>query len=196
MHHSTAIFTLRFLAREELLQVRGTTFRYVSAPQPVHILDVREAFQSIADFLGATKGQVIFSAGTALDVWCQGSVFEKIFKAIYIVEKLFPVVVSENDEGFSGRDLPLPSLFIGSEKTQVRQIPLVESPPWPFKFLLELGGAIVCAPDDRREFVAQARQFLGNHPQFDIRVDIKEWPDGKVILFTWWFGRVSGEDRG
>jgi hypothetical protein len=138
---------------------------------------------------------MVSTLGVSLDVWCRARLFEKIFGAVFVKQKLFPVERTDNMEGYRGRELPLPALYVGSEKTQVRQIPLARERPWPFRFLLELGGTIVCVPEDRRDFVLEMRQFLNNYPQFEVRVDAKEWPTGEVLVYTWWFRQLPKSER-
>ena len=86
------------------------------------------------------------------------------------------------------KDPPLlPSLFIGNEKTQIRQIPLVDGPPYPFRFLLELGGMIVLKrPKDPASVTRALRQFLNNHPQYRPRIAVHECPDGTIALYTYY----------
>lgn len=171
-----------------------TTFRYPPHPQPYHQRDVKEAFAAIADFARAKKSDILFSMGTGLEVWCRDKLFEQIFKVVFTNQKLYPKGGGGMLEGDMGRENPLPSLFIGAEKTQIRQIPLVDEPPWPFKFLLELGGMIVCRPKNRRKFVRELRQYLNNHPQYEIGIDAKEWPDGSIAVFTYMFNVLSKKE--
>lgn len=192
MHSSTATTILKYLARQELLKTRMTTFTVPRFPQPVHLSDVKEAFVAVADACGFDKEKMLFSYNQGIEVYCPEKLFEKIFRAVFVTEKLFPVTRTENVEGSMA---PLPTLFIGSEKTQVRQIPLTEQRPWPFKFLLELGGCIVCRPLDRRDFALELRQYLNNFPQFQIKVDAKEWPDGSILVFTYYFVTLEKRDR-
>jgi hypothetical protein len=162
-------------------------------PQPVNLFDVRDAFVALADKFGYSRSDVIFTQGLGLEVYCAHRLFEKIFKVVFVSEKLFPRKQPGNVEGRGGLDLP--NLFVGRDKTQVRQIPLTEDPPWPFRFLLELGGMIVCRPVDRRDFFLELKQFLNNHPQFSVKVDAREWPDGSVAVFTWWFERLDKKSK-
>lgn len=195
MHGTTAVVLLQQLARHELLQVKHTTFYVPPYPQPIHLLDVKECFEALRDTFGLSKTSVMFTHGTGLSVWTSGKFFEKVFKLVFINEKLYPVERTGNLKGDMGREAPLPTLFIGSEKTQVRQIPLAETRPWPFKFLLELGGMIVCRSTNKRDMLLELRQFLNNHPQYKIKVDAKEWPDGSVAIFTWWFEKLPRLER-
>lgn len=81
----------------------------------------------------------------------------------------------------------LPSIFIGNEKTQIRQIPLVDGPPYPFRFLLELGGMIVLKrPKDPVSVTMALRQFLNNHPQYRPRIAVHECPDDTIVLYTYY----------
>lgn len=172
-----------------------TTFRVHRYPQPVHLLDVREAFKALEDYIGPKKGHLLITTGSGLEAWCHEKLFDKLFKIIYVNQKLYPKQGMLVTEGYGGRDLPLPTLFIGSEKTQVRQIPLSETRPWPFRFLLELGGMVVCRPTDRKDFLKELRQFVNNYPQYEIGVDAKEWPDGSIAVFTWWFRKLPRAER-
>lgn len=191
MHSSTAATILRELAKQELLTTLMTTFMVPRYPQPIHLHDIREAFAAIADAAGHTTRDMVFSYDQGIEVSCKEKLFDKLFKVVFVTEKLFPKHRSDNIETPG----PLPTLFIGSEKTQVRQIPLTETRPWPFKFLLELGGMIVCRPLDRRDFVLELRQYLNNHPQYSIKVDAKEWPDGSIAVFTYWFSVLPKKER-
>ena len=195
MQPTTAQFILQSLARQGLVEVKMTTFRVPKYPQPVDLRDVRESFKSLSECIGYPKGHLILTLGSGLEAWCHEKLFEKLFKIVFINQKVFPVSRTSNTEGFQGRDLPLPTLFIGSEKTQVRQIPLSETRPWPFKFLLELGGMIVCRAPDRKDFLKELRQFVNNYPQYEIGVDAKEWPDGNIAVFTWWFRKLPRVER-
>ena len=190
MHSSTASMILRELAKREMLTTRMTTFQVPRHPQVVHLNDVREAFIAIADAAGYGPRTLRFSYNAGIEVFCTRVLFEKIFKVVFVNEKLFPKNRSDN-VGEPGA--PLPILYVTSEKTQVRQIPLAETRPWPFKFLLELGGMIVCRPADKRDFALELRQFINNHPQFRMGIDVKECPDGSVAVFTWWFERLHGK---
>ena len=145
---------------------------------------------AVADAAGFDQKAMLFSYNHGIEVYCPDRLFEKLFKAIFITEKLYPVSRSDNLEGG-----PLPTLFVGSEKTQIRQIPLAETRPWPFKFLLELGGCIVCRPSDERDFVLELKQYLNNHPQYMIKVDAKKWPDGSICVFTYYFATVDKHHR-
>lgn len=191
MHQTTALVLLQHLARNELLQVDNTTFYVPPYPQPVHLLDVKEAFEALRDSTSTPKSQLVFTSGYGLHVWTSGKFFEKLFKVVFINEKMFPRARTGN----MGREAPLPTLFIGAEKTQVRQIALAETRPWPFKFLLELGGMVVCRAADRRDLLLELRQYLNNFPQYRIKVDAKEWPDGSVAIFTWWFEQLPKLQR-
>lgn len=187
MHSSTALILLHHLARNDLLHTRGASFEVSPHPMPVHLDDIRDAFIALADKCGFDRETLRFARNIALEVYVPDRLFEKLFKIVFSNEKLFPIRRSDNVEGHGG---PLPTLFIGNEKTQVRQIPLSEVPPWPFKFLLELGGMIVCKPPDHKKFLDELKQYLNNYPQFKIKVDAKEWPTGEIVVFTYWFETV------
>lgn len=191
LHKTTALVLLKHLAKHDLIRVSLSTFMVPKYPERVHLSDVREAFVTLAEAAGHDpRRDVKFAQNFGLEAWTKDKLFEKLFKIIFVNEKLFP-------KQAEGSMMPgkaageLPNLFVGSEKTQVRQIPLSDSPPWPFKFLLELGGMVVIKTDDNRKMLLELKQFLNNHPQFEIRVDAKECPDGSVAIFTWWFQRVS-----
>jgi len=191
---STAATVLKYLAREGLVDTRLATFYVPRHPQPVDVADVREAFECLAEVAGARRGEVRFSTNFGLEVSCSDRMFEKLFKVIFVQQQIFP---RQQVEGSWGQDPFLPTLFVEREKTQVRQVPLVDRRPWPFKFLLELGGMVVFKTEDHRGLLTELRQFLNNHPQYDIRVDAKEGPDGTVVVFTWWFQEVPrGKRRG
>ncbi|HEX9429607.1 MAG TPA: hypothetical protein VF944_04450 [Candidatus Bathyarchaeia archaeon] len=186
---------LQYLARKELLTTRMTSFMSPRYPQPVHLQDIKEAFVAVADHAGHDRKDLKFGYSQGIEVYCRERLFEKLFKVIFVNEKLFPKKRSDNVQNPGNGGAPLPTLFIGSEKTQVRQVPLAETRPWPFKFLLELGGMIVCRPSDRRDFVLELRQFLNNHPQFSVKVDAKEWPDGSIAVFTYWFEKLPDREK-
>lgn len=192
VHSSTATVVLQHLAKQELLKTKLTSFMVPRYPQPVHVLDVKEAFVAVADAAGHDERDLKFTYNAGIEVYCREKLFEKIFKVVFVNQKLFPIERGGNLEGYMA---PLPTLFVGSEKTQVRQIPMGQVRPWPFKFLLELGGMIVCAPENKRDFVLELKQYLNNHPQFSVKVDAKEWPDGKIAVFTWWFEKLPSRDR-
>lgn len=160
-------------------------------PQPIHLDDVRDAFIALADKCGFDRDKLHITRNIGIEIYTPDRLFEKLFKIIFSNEQLYPVKRSDNIDGVA----PLPSLFIGAEKTQVRQIPLTAAPPWPFKFLLELGGMIVCEPPDTKEFLKELQTFLNNHPQYRIKVDAKEWPDGKIAVFTYWFETLSRKQK-
>ncbi len=192
MHSSTAATLLRELAKRELLTTLMTTFMVPRYPQPIHVHDIKEAFIAIADAAGQGPTAMEFSYNHGIEVYCREKLFDKLFKVVFITEKLYPKHRSDNVDGPVA---PLPTLFIGAEKTQVRQIPLTETRPWPFKFLLELGGMIVCRPSDERDFVLELKQYLNNHPQYSIKVDAKKWPDGSIAVFTYWFNVLPKRER-
>lgn len=173
------------------MSVKHTTFRVEKYPQPVLLEDVRECFVALADYMGYDRKAYVITLGHGIEIWTKDSLFEKLFKVIYSNEKLFPIERHSRTEEIA----PLPNLFISAEKTQIRQIPLVEHPPWPFKFLLELGGMIVVRPKDERDMLLELKQFVNNHPQFRLKVDAKKWPDGKIAIFTWWFEKLPKHER-
>lgn len=195
MHHATAAELLRELAKRELLQVKHTTFRYPPYPQPFHQRDVKEAFLSVAGAAKAKKSHIVATLGTGLEVLCEDGLFEKLFRVIFTSQKLFPKSRSDSYEGDRGRVNPLPTLFVSGEKTQVRQVPLVDAPPWPFKFLLELGGMVVCRPSDRGDFLKELKQYLNNFPQYRLKVHADEWPDGSVVVVTTYFEKLKLLER-
>lgn len=190
MHDTTASVILKYLARKDLLRVTGTTFMVPRYPQVVHPLDVKEAFEALADKFNARKSELRVAFNFGAEAWTSDRLFERLFKVIFVEQKVYPRHDNEGPQpnNHEGRDLPL--LFVGAEKTQVRQVPLAEAPPWPFKFLLELGGMVVVKTTDQRKLLEELKQFLNNHPQFEIRVDAKEAPDGSIVIYTWWFQQV------
>lgn len=189
MMPSTAEFLLQGLVRQNLITSRMTTFRVEKYPRPVAHADVKEAFRVLQRESGLpVKCIEIVGSRDMIDVWCHEKLFDMLFKVLFANQQLFPQPQSpimRDDRG------TLPTLFVSSEKTQIRQIPIAETRPWPFKFLLELGGMIVCRSTNRRDMLLELRQFMRNHPQYEIRVDAKEWPDGSVAIFTWWFRGLS-----
>lgn len=193
MRKKTALFILQDLVRRKLLTVQHTTFHLSPYPEVVDPLDVIDAFEAMRYAMSIKTRGMLVSHRHRLSVWTSDPFFEKLFKVLYSNQKLYPVPLDEVVE--EGR--PLPNLFVSSEKTQVRQIPLVDEPPWPFRFLLELGGMIVCRPKDKREFLESLRQYLNNHPQYRVKVDAKEWETGEVAVYTWWIAHVpDNEIRG
>ena len=183
---------LRELARKELLTTRMTTFMSPRFPMVAHVHDIKSAFVALADACGFDANAMVFTYNHGIEIYCREKLFEKLFKLVFITEKLFPKYRSDNVDGPVA---PLPTLFIGSEKTQVRQIPLGQTRPWPFKFLLELGGMIVCTPPNERDFILELKQFLNNHPQYAIKVDAKKWPTGEICVFTYWFNVLPKTER-
>lgn len=154
--------------------------------------DTEQAFRALAEKLGfRVNTHFRVARNWGVECWCCEPFFEKLFKLLFLAEGLLPTTWSEGVQGGS----PLPSLFIGSEKTQIRQIPLSVERPWPFKFLLELGGMIVVRTDDKREFLKELKQYVNNHPQYQIGLHAKERPDGTIAIFTYWFEEVSKKLR-
>lgn len=183
---TTALTILQDLARRELLIVKHTWFIYPSQPQPYHQRDVKNCFKVLQQRLGAAN-DAQYTMGSGLNVFCKQGLFEKLFRKIFIEQKVFP----KTEPHHVPVDTPLPTLFIGAEKTQVRQIPLAEERPWPFKFLLELGGMIVCKAKDKRDLLLELRQYLNNHPQYRIKVHAEQWPTGEILIVTTWFQRLE-----
>lgn len=184
-----AVEILRQMVRKERITVRGTVFRYEPFGEAFRVADIKECFISVIDRIGdrpvrGLKGWRSSSGLHALDLWVDEDLFEKLFKVLYIQQKLYPVQTPDSGPG------PLPTLFIGAEKTQVRQIPLADERPWPFKFLLELGGMIVCKTENKRDLLMELRQYLLNFPQFRIKVHAEEWPTGEVLIVTTWFQQL------
>lgn len=192
MKKNTAVFILQALAKLELISTKLTTFTVARIPQPVDLLDVEVCFRVLRDECGGNREDLfIHHSGVGMTAWTSEELFEKLFKVIFVQQLLYPAVRSDNIEGGG----PLPNLFVSSEKTQVRQIPLSEGRPWPFKFLLELGGMIVVKTPEKRDFLLELRQFINNHPQYRIKVDAKEWPTGEVAVFTYWFEKLPHMQR-
>lgn len=195
MHSSTAMFILRYLARQGLFQTRDTSFMLKPFPRPIHGSDVKEAFLSVAHTANVPEDRILFSIQDPhWYVHLPDRLFERVFKAIYLDEKLLPGQY-EGSSGPKVRETELPTLFIGNEKTQIRQIPYAEQRPWPFRFLMELGGMIVVRPDHPVSFVKELKQYVNNHPTYDIRVDARENPDGTISVFTYYFKEVPREMR-
>lgn len=191
MFYSTAEVILKHLVRADLVRVTGTTFMVPRHPQPVDLRDVREAFEALVEKAGHSPRDARYSSNFGLEVWVRDRLFEKLYKVLFVRQKVASRPGQEGGEFGPG----LPSLFVGVDKTQVRQVPLVSQPPWPFKFLMELGGMLVVRTDDRRGLLVALRQYLLNFPQFQVGVEAKEAPDGTVVLFTWWFQKVSVLER-
>lgn len=187
MHPMTAASMLQLIAQKEQLTVRDTTFHFNVAPQLFHQRDVKVAFVVLADALGHKPPSWRYALGSGLDFWCRGPLFEKLFKIIFMQQKLYP----KNPPTSLPEGGPLPVLFVNAEKTQVRQIPLADERPWPFKFLLELGGMIVCKTENKRDLLMELRQYLLNFPQFRIKVHAEEWPTGETLIVTTWFQQLK-----
>ena len=163
------------------------TFQLTQETIPYDQADIFEAFKTLASSYNGKA--TLFSKQKFIVHLHPLSFFNKIYKAIYIDEKL-PIINEGLRSRMTENPSPLPTLFIGREKTQVRQIPLAHNPPWPFHFLLELGGMVVAKTENKRELYESLRQFINNHPQFDIMVDAKECPDGSIAILTYWFKEV------
>lgn len=192
MYPKTALYLLQTLARERMITVRHTTFVLPNYPQPVNLKDVRHAFESMREYLKFRPRDAIYTEGSGFEAWCSGPFFEKMFDMLFVKQMIWPKAPAESVHGGG----PLPNIFVGTEKTQFRQIPLVSEKPWPFRFLLELGGMVVVQrPSDPRDVALELRQFLNNHPQFRVKVSAKEWPDGSIAIFTWWFEHVPKLQR-
>ena len=190
-----ALENLRILVAREAITVRNTTFRYEPFGHAAHVSDVKELFLTLIERIGGfSKGaEYMVTAGmNALDLWTNEALFNKLFDLLYIKQKLVPV--TKHVDSYLDPS-PLPTLFIGREKTQVRQIPLVSERPWPFKFLLELGGMVICKTDNRRDLLLELRQFMANFPQVDLKVHAEEWPDGEILIVTTWFRILDKEER-
>ena len=177
--------------RREAITVHGTVFRYEPFGHPSTVADIKECFITVVDHIGDRPVRGLkgwrSSSGTVLDFWCDEALFAILFDQLYVKQKLYPVTKPDSGQG------PLPTLFIGAEKTQIRQIPLAEERPWPFKFLLELGGMIVCRIDEhahvdpKRDLLLELRQYLNNFPHFRIKVHAEQWPTGEILIVTTWF---------
>lgn len=171
--------------RREAITVHGTVFRYEPFGHPSTVADIKECFITVVDHIGDRPVRGLkgwrSSSGTVLDFWCGEALFAILFDQLYVKQKLYPVTKPDSGQG------PLPTLFIGAEKTQIRQIPLAEERPWPFKFLLELGGMIVCKTENKRDLLLELRQYLNNFPQFRLKVHAEQWPTGEILIVTTWF---------
>jgi hypothetical protein len=189
LHPQSALAMLRVLAQKEQLTARDTTFYYNTQPQLFHERDVKIAFIVLSEHLGHKPPEWSLGHLNGLVFRCRERLFAKIFAQVFIKQKLFPTTKPDSGPG------PLPTLFIGREKTQVRQIPLADERPWPFKFLLELGGMIVCKAPDKRDLLLELRQYLNNFPQFRIKVHAEEWPAGEILIVTTWFQTLELQQR-
>ncbi len=177
---------LRRLVQREAITVRGTVFRYEPFGEAAKVSDVKECFVTLIERIGKTPGRGLKGWRSnlglhALDFWVDDGLFEKLFDILYVKQKLYPVQTPDSGQG------PLPTLFVSAEKTQVRQIPLADTRPWPFKFLLELGGMIVCKTDNKRDLLLELRQYMNNFPHFRMMVHAEEWPTGEILIVTTWF---------
>jgi len=153
-------------------------------PEIIHPDDIVIAFKTIGESLDYDQRTLLFnSTRSRLIVYLHEGLFEKLYTALFTKQNIMGRTVME--EGVRHRELP--TLFLNAEKTQVRQIPLMEEPPWDFKFLLELGGCIVIRTDDIMKASEECRQFMLNHSQWDMRVELKQMPDGSYMFFTYWF---------
>jgi len=182
MHSSTALIILQHLAQQKVLDARGTSFTVAAHPMHSHPDDIREAFIALADVVGG-RGALSFGVGSELTVRMPEKIFEKIFKVVFTIPGFTPGMEGWRPEN----PPPLPILFIGSEKVQIRQIPLVYDPPYPYRFLLELGGMLIIKGGNHHQIVNELKQYLNNHPQYQVMIDAKETPDGGTALFTYWF---------
>lgn len=185
-----AVEILRQMVRRQRITVRDRVFRYEPFGEMFRVSDIKECLiitcENIDDrAVRGHKGWRSSSGIHALDFWTDEKLFELLFKELYVQQKLYPVQMPDSGPG------PLPTLFIGAEKTQVRQIPLADERPWPFKFLLELGGMIVCKTENKRDLLMELRQYLLNFPQFRIKVHAEEWPTGETLIVTTWFQQLK-----
>lgn len=185
LHPQTALAMLRIIAERGQLTVKHTSFYYNTLPQIFHQRDVKVAFIVMAEQMSLKPPQWSLGQEGGLVFRCREQLFERLFTMIFIRQKIFPVEKPDSGPG------SLPTLFIGAEKTQVRQIPLASERPWPFKFLLELGGMIVCKTDNKLDLLMELRQYMNNFPQFRIKVHAEEWPDGEVMVVTTWFQTLA-----
>jgi hypothetical protein len=191
MHHTTALHILNSLNDLGLLTVRDQMFRVEKYPMPVHLADVKEAFLALIDHFHCDRKDYFLTVGHGIEIEMREKLFEKFYTILYIKQKKTEKKRPESLEKTS----ILPTLFIGHEKTQVRQIPLAHERPWPFRMLLELGGMIVCKTKNRRDLLMELRQYLNNHPQYDIKVSVHDWPTGEVAIHTWWFANVPVREK-
>lgn len=192
MHHYTSTIFLRHLVQLGHVSAQGRTFT-VQCGMNVSVDDTEEAFISLLNKVNNTRPIKIDKSNNILVVKLYQHVFDRIFKILY-----------EVPDGRSRKKLPeyeeftpvLPSIFIGNEKTQIRQIPLVDGPPYPFRFLLELGGMIVLKrPKDPVSVTMALRQFLNNHPQYRPRIAVHECPDDTVVLYTYYIETVESRRK-
>lgn len=185
MHPLAAKALIQHLHREGVLHTRAQTFWVDLYPRILDNADIHEAFCVLAESMGFKRRDLTKFTQSGYIVRMPEKMFEKLYGQIFSSRKL----AEKNRE--TREPAPLPVLFIGREKTQVRQIPVVSSPPWPFHFLMEMGGMIVVSTRDRKRLYESLRQYLNNHPQYDVRVDAKELPDGKISIFTYWFQELK-----
>lgn len=184
MHPLAAKALLLHLHREGVLHTRAQTFWVDMYPRILDTADIHEAFTVLAESMGFKRSSLTKFTQSGYIVRMPEKLFQKIHELLYSRRK-------ERHMERRQEPGPLPVLFIGREKTQVRQIPVVSSPPWPFHFLMEMGGMIVVSTRDRKRLYESLRQYLNNHPQYDVRVDAKELPDGKISIFTYWFQELK-----
>lgn len=185
MRPSVAVGFLRRIYAEKKIEARGSDL--IVRHRSISPDDVGDCMRAIAprpNSRGTSKKNFHLKGNTFL---LSDEMFQIMKRHVYSWD--------EGGEHVPGHMPLLPSIFIGSEKTQVRQIPLVSGPPYPFRFLLELGGMIVLAPGQSpRDVLGELEQYLNNFPQFQVKVALNECPDGTVAIHTYWFNRLLPED--
>lgn len=186
LHHTSATVLLRHYAKEGVVEVGESHFAARPYYVPHSSQDLRDAFVALTESLGYAKHELEIYDKHGLLVSCTPKLFQDLHEVI------FSDVSPTSRPQTLPHHAPLPTIFIGDEKTQVRQIPYADGPPWPYHFLLELGGMIIVRAPDPRAFISGLRQFLNNYPQLEVRVDAKEWPGGEMAVFTWWCQRLKG----
>lgn len=193
MYPSTAIFILKHLSTNELLEIHSTLFVLRPFPRPIHEHDVREAFLAAAREAKIPETELsVTKRGTYWSIWVPYQLFDKLYKIMYTDENVLPAKF----EGSPGpKRVNLPALFTTREKTQTRQIPLAVERPWPFIHLMELGGMIIVKTDDPESMIKELRQFLNNHPRYDVRVDARVLDDNSISIFTYWFKDLPPSER-
>lgn len=192
MDNRTAVMHLRYLMMTGFISARDKTLVVSGNPKVICLEDVESAFESIFSTIALSRvhSQKIYSITST-----SNSV--TVTMPQRLMDRIIKIIGNEPDQRLKKPPVDpeftpvLPSIFIGNEKTQVRQIPLVDGPPYPFRFLLELGGMIVLKrPKDPVSVTMALRQFLNNHPQYRPRIAVHECPDDTVVLYTYYIETV------
>lgn len=194
MQQETALYILRQLAKLDLIWERSGTFVVEGTPRPIHFSDIQSAFKALSDVVDKRTDRrhpsTLFDVTQSrIIVYCGNGVFNKLYEIIFTKQNLVSNSRTDTSTEEGRRDRELPTLFVSPDKTQVRQIPLMEDEPFDYRFLLELGGMIIVKTDDIMKITGQVQQFLNNYPQYDTRVELKRCPDETFAFFTYWFQR-------